>query len=62
MNASIFMKKESLMIESKYVWMDGKMIPFENANVHLLSHTLHYGLGAFEGIRTYKQDDGGGGV
>ena len=62
MNASIFTKKESLMIESKYVWMDGKMIPFENANVHLLSHTLHYGLGAFEGIRSYKQDGGGGGV
>ena len=50
------------MIESKYVWMDGKMIPFENANVHLLSHTLHYGLGAFEGIRSYKQDNGDGGV
>ena len=50
------------MIESKYIWMDGKMIPFEDANVHLLSHTLHYGLGAFEGIRSYKQDSGGGGV
>ena len=45
------------MIESKYVWMDGKMIPFENANVHLLSHTLHYGLGAFEGVRSYISHD-----
>ena len=41
--------------------MDGE-IPFKDANVHLLSHTLHYGLGAFEGIRSYKQHDGGGGV
>ena len=50
------------MIESKYIWMDGKLINFENATVHLLSHTLHYGLGAFEGIRSYKQEDGSGGV
>jgi len=34
------------------------MIPFADANVHILTHTLHYGLGAFEGIRCYKRDDG----
>lgn len=51
-----------MTIESKYVWMDGKMVPFEDANVHVLSHTLHYGLGAFEGIRSYRQQDGGGGI
>jgi branched-chain amino acid aminotransferase len=51
-----------MAIESKYVWMDGKMVPFEDANVHILSHTLHYGLGAFEGIRSYRQHDGGGGI
>ena len=51
-----------MTIESKYVWMDGKMVPFEDANVHMLSHTLHYGLGAFEGIRSYRQHDGGGGI
>ena len=39
-----------MTIESKYVWMDGKMVPFEDANVHMLSHTLHYSLGAFEGV------------
>ncbi|MFT5683445.1 MAG: branched-chain amino acid aminotransferase [Myxococcota bacterium] len=49
-------------IESKYIWMDGKLVPFAEANVHVLSHTLHYGLGAFEGIRAYKQADGKGGV
>ncbi len=51
-----------MTIESKYVWMDGKVVPFEDANVHMLSHTLHYGLGAFEGIRSYRQHDGGGGI
>ena len=50
------------MIESKVVWLDGKLVPFKDANVHILSHTLHYGLGAFEGIRSYRQSDGGGGI
>jgi branched-chain amino acid aminotransferase len=49
-------------IESQYIWMDGEMVPFKDANVHILSHTLHYGLGAFEGIRAYTQADGTGGV
>ncbi|MEW5855701.1 MAG: branched-chain amino acid transaminase [Myxococcota bacterium] len=40
------------------VWLDGKLIPWEEANVHLGSHTVQYGLGVFEGIRAYKQDDG----
>ena len=50
-----------MSIESKYIWMDGQMVPYEEANVHLLSHTLHYGLGAFEGIRSYKQTSNGNG-
>lgn len=49
-------------IESQYIWMDGDFVPFADANVHLLSHTLHYGLGVFEGIRSYRQPGGGGGV
>lgn len=48
-------------IESRYIWMDGKMVPFDDAKIHVLSHTLHYGLGVFEGIRAYKQATGGGG-
>jgi branched-chain amino acid aminotransferase len=40
------------------IWMDGEMVPWESANVHVLTHTLHYGLGAFEGIRAYKRADG----
>ena len=49
-------------IESRFIWMDGKLVPFEDAKVHVLSHTLHYGLGVFEGIRSYAQADGRGGV
>lgn len=40
------------------IWLDGKMIPWESAQVHVLTHTLHYGLGAFEGIRCYRCQDG----
>jgi len=38
--------------------MDGKIIPWEEANVHILTHSLHYGLGVFEGIRCYLCHDG----
>jgi len=38
--------------------MDGKFVNWEDANVHILTHTLHYGLGVFEGIRCYKCEDG----
>ena len=40
------------------IWMDGKFIPWEEANVHILTHSLHYGLGIFEGIRCYLCQDG----
>jgi len=49
-------------IESDYIWMDGELVPFDQAKVHVLSHTLHYGLGAFEGIRAYEQPDGRAGI
>ena len=42
--------------------MDGEFVPFDEANIHVLSHTLHYGLGLFEGIRAYTLDDGSGAV
>ena len=44
--------------ESKKIWMDGKLINWGDANVHVLTHTLHYGTGAFEGIRCYKTKKG----
>lgn len=39
------------------IWMDGKLIPWEEANVHIMTLTLHYGLGCFEGIRFYETSD-----
>ena len=40
------------------IWLDGELVPWGEANVHVLTHTLHYGLGAFEGIRCYRRADG----
>lgn len=40
------------------IWMDGKLIPWDEANVHILTHSLHYGVGVFEGIRCYLCYDG----
>jgi branched-chain amino acid aminotransferase len=42
----------------KKVWLDGEMIDFEAANVSILTHSLHYGVAAFEGVRAYKRADG----
>jgi branched-chain amino acid aminotransferase len=46
------------LVPTKFIWMDGKLVPWEKANVHVLTHTLHYGLGVFEGIRCYKTAKG----
>src|SRR5512139_155946 len=47
------------MVEkAKKIWMDGKFVDWDGANVHILTHTLHYGLGVFEGIRCYLCADG----
>ena len=40
------------------IWMDGNKVAWREANVHILTHTLHYGVGAFEGIRAYETDAG----
>ena len=47
-----------MSLDSKYVWMDGKLVDFQQANVHFLTSALHYGLGVFEGIRSYATDRG----
>jgi branched-chain amino acid aminotransferase len=44
--------------ESEKIWLDGKLIPWKDAQVHVLTYSLHYGLAAFEGIRCYKGDRG----
>ncbi len=47
------------MVEpTKKVWMDGKLVDWKDANVHIMTHALHYGIGAFEGIRCYKLSNG----
>jgi branched-chain amino acid aminotransferase len=44
------------------IWMDGELIRWDEAKVHILTHTLHYGMGVFEGIRCYQCPDGRSGV
>lgn len=44
--------------KEKWIWMDGRMVEWDQAQVHVLTHTIHYGVGAFEGIRAYLHDDG----
>lgn len=46
------------MDEAKTIWMDGKFVDWKDAKIHILTHTLHYGNGAFEGVRAYKTEDG----
>jgi branched-chain amino acid aminotransferase len=45
-------------ITGEKIWLDGKLVDWDAARVHVLTHTLHYGLGVFEGIRCYATDDG----
>ncbi len=40
------------------IWFDGNMVPWRDARVHVLTHTLHYGMGVFEGVRAYDAEDG----
>src|SRR5689334_20475876 len=43
---------------TKYIWFNGEMVPWEKATVHVLTHALHYGSSAFEGIRCYDTPSG----
>jgi len=45
-------------ITGEKIWLDGQMVDWDEARVHILTHTLHYGLGVFEGVRCYRSDDG----
>ncbi len=47
-----------MAIEADKIWLDGELIDFEKAQVHVLTHSLHYGLAVFEGIRCYERADG----
>ena len=48
-----------LNTDSKFIWLNGDFQPFNDTNIHLLSNTLHYGMGVFEGVRAYETLDGG---
>ena len=49
-------------MKSDFIWFDGKLVPWGEAQVHVMTHTLHYGVGVFEGIRAYKCEDGSSAV
>ena len=44
-------------VTGEKIWLDGRFVDWSDGNVHLLTHTLHYGLGVFEGIRCYRTAD-----
>jgi branched-chain amino acid aminotransferase len=44
--------------KSEWIWMNGELVPWDDAKVHVLTHGLHYGTGVFEGVRAYKTDRG----
>ncbi len=46
------------MEKTEKIWFNGKLVGWDEAKVHVLTHTLHYGLGVFEGIRCYRTEDG----
>ena len=48
-----------LNTDSKFIWLNGNFQPFDETNIHLLSNTLHYGMGVFEGVRAYETSKGG---
>jgi branched-chain amino acid aminotransferase len=50
---------EGNILRADHVWLDGKLLPFADAQVHVSAFTLHYGLGVFEGVRCYQRGDGG---
>ena len=48
----------SMADKDGFIWFDGKLVPWREANIHVLTHSLHYGLAVFEGLRTYNTVDG----
>ena len=48
----------SEVLRADKIWLDGKMVKWEEGQIHIMTHALHYGLGVFEGIRAYRTKDG----
>jgi branched-chain amino acid aminotransferase len=55
-------KKSEPIKKVELIWMDGELVPWADAKVHVLTHSLHYGVAVFEGIRCYTQPDGSGAI
>jgi branched-chain amino acid aminotransferase len=55
-------KKPEPIRKADLIWMDGKLVPWADAKIHVLTHSLHYGVAVFEGIRAYPQPDGRGAI
>src|SRR4051794_10042350 len=54
------MEKRAMSMADRdgYIWFDGELVPWRNATTHVLSHSLHYGLAVFEGVRAYETTAG----
>jgi len=48
----------SMAVKDGFIWLDGELVPWQEAKVHVLTHTLHYGMGVFEGVRAYETATG----
>src|SRR5437667_3065996 len=48
----------SQVLRADKIWLDGRFLKWDEGQVHVMTHALHYGLGVFEGIRAYKTKDG----
>lgn len=53
---------QTMADQDGFIWLDGEMIPWREAKTHVLTHTLHYGMGVFEGVRAYQADEGGAAI
>ncbi len=49
---------QSMADRDGFIWFDGELVPWREAKVHVLTHTLHYGMGVFEGVRAYNAQQG----
>src|SRR5574341_1083675 len=57
-NSTSHPRRTKVVQKTKKIWMDGRLVDWDDARIHVLTHTLHYGVGAFEGIRCYKTGEG----
>ena len=59
-NYEMWSRKMTMSDRDGFIWFDGELVPWREAKVHVLTHTLHYGMGVFEGVRAYETENGTG--